>query len=111
MQPKSKGKLAVQMDESGSFVDHQGNQQWVWLALGVATREDRWLLHGRSLWECGKGVWESMPDRQCAVIYTDCWEAYPTVLSSNHHFAVGQESGLTRYIERFNTMLRNGCRA
>jgi len=53
-------------------------------------------------------LWESLPGvyRQCAVIYTDYWEAYMTALASKCHFAVGKESGLTSYIERFNNTLR-----
>jgi IS1 family transposase len=38
--------------------------------------------------------------------YTDYWEAYETVIPSNRHRAVGKESGLTSYIERFNNTLR-----
>ena len=29
----------VQCDEMWSFVGHQGNKQWVWLALDLRTRE------------------------------------------------------------------------
>jgi len=36
---KPKKRLNVQMDELWSFVDHKGNQQWVWLALDAETRE------------------------------------------------------------------------
>jgi len=36
---KAKKKLTVQMDELGSFVDHKGNRQWVWLAMDAETRE------------------------------------------------------------------------
>jgi len=36
--PKPKGPLTVQMDELWSFVDHKGNQQWVWLAMDAETR-------------------------------------------------------------------------
>jgi insertion element IS1 protein InsB len=43
---------------------------------------------------------------QCAVIYTDAWEAYKSVLPSKRHRVVGKETGLTSYIERFNNMLR-----
>ena len=39
VQPKPKGRLTVQMDELWSFVDDKGNEQWVWLALDVVTRE------------------------------------------------------------------------
>ncbi|CAA9590597.1 hypothetical protein AVDCRST_MAG81-5195 [uncultured Synechococcales cyanobacterium] len=44
--------------------------------------------------------------RQCAVIYTDHWEAYKAVLPSKRHYAVGKETGLTSYIERCNNTLR-----
>ena len=39
VQPKPKGRLTVQMDELWSFVDDKDNEQWVWLALDVVTRE------------------------------------------------------------------------
>ncbi len=39
VQPKPKKRLTVQMDELWSFVDDKGNEQWVWLALDVVTRE------------------------------------------------------------------------
>jgi IS1 family transposase len=44
--------------------------------------------------------------RQCAVIYTDYWDADESVLPSNRHYAVGKETGLISYIERFNNTLR-----
>lgn len=36
---QKKGRLTIQCDELWSFVDNKGNQQWVWLALDVDTRE------------------------------------------------------------------------
>lgn len=44
--------------------------------------------------------------RQCAMIFTDHWEAYKVVLPSKRHCAVGKETGLTSDIERFNNTLR-----
>ena len=38
VQPKAKGRLAVQVDELWPFVNSKGQQQWVWLALDVVTR-------------------------------------------------------------------------
>jgi insertion element IS1 protein InsB len=40
-----------------------------------------------------------------AVIYTDYWQAYETALPSKRHRAVGKDSGLTSYIQRFNNTL------
>jgi len=101
VQPKSK-------DELWSFVDDKGNKQWVWLALDVATREIVGCYIGDRSGDSARGLWESMPGvyRQCAVIYADYWDAYTTVLPSKRHVAVGKESGLTSYIERFNNTLR-----
>ena len=51
-------------------------------------------------------VWLPPVYRQCAVIYTDYWQVYETALPSKRHRAVGKESGLTSYTERFNNTLR-----
>ena len=106
--PKPKAALRVQMDELWSFVDDKGNKQWVWLALDVVTREIVGCHIGDRSKDSALALWQSMPGvyRQCAVIYTDHWEAYKAVLPSNRHHAVGKETGLTSYIERFNNTLR-----
>ena len=54
-----------------------------------------------------KGLWESLPAvyRQCAVCYTDFWEAYAKVLPQKKHRPVGKETGLTNLVERFNNTL------
>jgi len=53
-------------------------------------------------------LWQSLPRvyRQCAMCYTDFWEAYAEVLPSKRHRAVDKDSGKTSYIERFNNTLR-----
>lgn len=106
--PKPKGALRVQMDELWSFVDDKGNKQWVWLALDVTTREIVGCHIGDRSQHSALALWNSMPAvyRQCAMIYTDQWEAYKAVLPSQRHCAVGKETGLTSYIERFNNTLR-----
>ena len=57
---------------------------------------------------CANKLWQSLPPvyRQCAVCYTDFWEAYEQVLPSKRHRAVGKETGKTNSIERFNNTLR-----
>lgn len=106
--PKPKSGLRVQMDELWSFVDDKGNKHWVWLALDVDTREIVGCHIGDRSAESALALWQSMPGvyRQCALIYTDYWEAYEAVLPRKRHQAVGKESGLTSYIERFNNTLR-----
>jgi insertion element IS1 protein InsB len=106
--PKLRRALSVQMDELWSFVDDKGNKQWVWLVLDVATREIVGGHIGDRSGDSALALWQSMPAvyRQCAMIYTDHWEAYRGVLPSKRHRAVGKETGLTSYIERFNNTLR-----
>lgn len=99
VQAKPKGSLTVQMDELWSFVDAKGNQQWVWLALDAATREVVGCWIGDRSQTSAQKLWESLPAvyRQCAVFYTDGWDAYGCVLPSKRHRVVSKESGLTSY--------------
>jgi IS1 family transposase len=92
------------MDELWSRVDNKGNKQWVWLAQDVTTREIVGCYIGDRSGDAARALWASLPPvyRQCAVIYTDYWQAYETALPSKRHRAVGKDSGLTSYIERFN---------
>ena len=105
---KEKKRLSVQMDELWSFVDSKGNQQWVWLALDAQTREIVGVHIGDRSAVSALALWNSMPPvyRQCAVIYTDHWSAYDSVLPSKRHRSVDKDSGFTSYIERFNCTIR-----
>ncbi|WP_428843087.1 IS1 family transposase [Sphaerothrix gracilis] len=105
---QKKQPLNVQMDELWSFVDNKGNKQWVWLALDAHTREIIGAHVGNRSHESAQALWDSLPAvyRQCAVIYTDAWEAYQGVLPSKRHRVVSKDSGKTSYIERFNCTLR-----
>ena len=106
--PKSKKRLTVQMDELWSFVDRKGNEQWVWIALDATTREIVGLHIGDRSGKSAQALFGSLPSiyRQCAVIYTDRYSAYPTALPSKRHRPVDKDSGFTSYIERFNCTLR-----
>ncbi len=108
VRPKPKRRLTVQMDEQESFVDSKGDKHWVWLALDADTREIIGVHVGNRSAASAQALWQSMPPvyRQCAVIYSDFWSAYPLVLPSLRHRAVGKETGKTSYIERFNCTLR-----
>lgn len=105
---KPKKRLNVQMDELWSFVDNKGNQQWVWLALDAETREIVGVHIGDRSAVSAQALWNSMPPvyRQCAVIYTDHWSAYDSVLPGKRHRSVDKDSGFTSYIERFNCTIR-----
>jgi IS1 family transposase len=106
--PKKKGRLTIQCDESWSFVDNKGNQQWVWLALDAETREIVGVYIGARDEAAARESWKSLPPvyRRCAVAYTDFWADYGAVFPSKRHKAMGKETGKTSYIERFNNTLR-----
>ena len=105
---QKKGPLTVQCDELWSFVDHKGNKQWVGLALDADTREIIGAHVGDRSAQSAQRLWDSLPTvyRQCAVIYTDAWEAYQQVLPRKWHRVVSKSSGKTSYLERFNNTLR-----
>ena len=91
-----------------SFVNDKGNKQWIWLALDVATREIIGVYIGDRSEHGARQLWNSLPGvyRQCAVAYTDFWDAYGSVFPKKRHKAVGKETGKTSYIERFNCTMR-----
>ena len=70
-----------------SFVGSKGNKQWIWLALDVKTREIVGIHVGDRSRKGAKTLWRSLPAvyRQCAVSYTDFWEAYEQVIPSKRH--------------------------
>ena len=100
--------MTIQCDEARSFVGNKSNKQWIWLAIDTATRETVGVFVEPRSRVGASGLWQSLPPvyRQCAVAYTDFWEAYKQVIPSNRHRAVGKDSGQTNRIERFNYTLR-----
>ena len=105
---QQKGRLTLECDEAWSFVGHKGNKPWIWLAINRETREIVGVHIGDRSRAGAEALWDSLPPvyRQCAVCYTDFWEAYKTVIPSQRHRAVGKDSGQTNRIERFNGTLR-----
>ena len=91
-----------------SFVDNKGNKVWIWLAKDRDTGEIVGVHIGSRDKVGAKKLWDSLPPvyRQCAVCYTDFWEAYIAIFPSKRHRAVGKETGQTSHIERFNNTLR-----
>ena len=105
---KKKGRLTMECDEMWSFVQNKDDKQWIWLAKDVDTREIVGVYVGSRDKEGAPGLWDSLPPvyRQCAVAYTDFWQAYAAIFPATRHRAVGKESGKTNHIERFNCTMR-----
>ncbi len=91
-----------------SFVGSKRCKKWIWLALDTATREIVGVFVGSRGKSGAKGLWRSLPAvyRQCALCYTDFWQAYAGVFPNKRQQAVGKRSGKTNGIERFNCTLR-----
>jgi len=57
-------------------------------------------------------LWDHIPPAyKKALVFTDYWKAYPPVIPLEQHRPVGQETGETAHIERWNNTLRQhlGC--
>ncbi len=67
--------------------------------MDVDTKEIVGLYVGSRSRKAAKCLWLSLPAvyRQCAVAYTDFWQAYGQTLPSTRHKAVGKETGKTNY--------------
>ena len=93
------------------------NRKWIWLALDTDTKEVIGAHIGKRDSEAAKKLWASLPPiyRQCAVIYTDYWDAYNVFPCKRHKalhlavgdgYTVGKHTGLTNHIERLNNTFR-----
>lgn len=91
-----------------SYVGSKANKHWIWLAIDADSREIVGLFVGTRSRQDAKGLWQSLPAvyRQCAICYTDFWEAYQQLLPRKRHRVVSKETGQTSHIERFNNTLR-----
>ncbi len=105
---KGKIRIIIECDEIWYYVGNKKNKCRIWFAIDVVTKEIAGFYAGSRGREGAEGLWNSLPPeyRQCAVIYTDFWEAYAGVLPSKRHRPVSKNSGKTSHIERFNNTVR-----
>lgn len=103
-----KRRLTLQCDELWSFVGKRSHKVWVWLALDADTRAVVAVHVGDRSRESAKALWPQVPPvyHQCAIRYTDDWEAYVGVLPRKRHRIVAKGTGKTSYVERLNNTLR-----
>ena len=66
----------------------------MWLALDAVTREIVGVYIGARDEAGAQGLWDSLPPiyRQCAVVYTDFWAAYATVLPNTRPKCCGKRN-------------------
>ncbi|NET38137.1 MAG: IS1 family transposase, partial [Cyanothece sp. SIO1E1] len=108
---KPKGRLTIECDEMWSFYVTRKQYafvRYIWLAIDRDTREIVGCYIGDRTRKSARKLWASIPAvyRQCAVAYTDFWDAYTQVIPSKRHRAIGKETGQTNHIERLNNTLR-----
>jgi insertion element IS1 protein InsB len=97
----------LELDELWSFVLKKSEKRWIWIAMCRRTRQVvAYFIGDRSEKSCRK-LWNRIPQnyRRCHS-YSDFWEAYQKVFSSETHQSVGKESGQTNHVERWNNTLR-----
>jgi IS1 family transposase len=100
--------FGIQLDEMWSFVGKKANKQWIWLALNPYNRQIIALHIGARSTKDAQKLWENIPTffKEQVGFFSDYWRAYQSVFDPETHFAVGKDSGLTAYIERFNCTIR-----
>ena len=90
-----------------SWERRRANSGFGWRQTGNPGRWWAWHIGGRGE-EDAKQLWASLPGvyRQCAVCYSDFWEAYNQVVPTCRHRAVGKETGEISHVERTNGTFR-----
>jgi len=100
--------LESEIDEMFSFVGKEANQQWIWIALDVSSRQIIAFHVGDRSRISALALWKSIPKRyrKHARFYTDGWCAYEGVIPAKQHRVVKKHRRITNHIERFNCTLR-----
>jgi len=100
--------LESEVDERWSFVGSKDNQQGVWIAMEVSTRQVIAFHVGARSQASAKKLWQKIPKiyRDQATFYTDQNAAYEGVIPAKQHRAVTKQSGKVNHLERFNCTLR-----
>jgi len=97
----------LEADEVWAFVFRSHTKVWLWIALSRETREVVAYACGDRSKETCQILWDRIPPAyKKAIVFTNYWKAYPAVVPPEQHRPVGQETGETAHIERWNNTLR-----
>ena len=101
-------RLEAEVDELWSFVGKKANRQWIWIAMDADTRQIMAFYVGDRSRLCAEALWRKLPTRyqEQAMFYTDCYEAYKSVIPSAQPRAITKLARKTNHVERFNCTLR-----
>jgi insertion element IS1 protein InsB len=108
---KKSGDLILEADELWSFVGTKRVRWWVWAALDADTRQVVAVVCGDRPEATAQCLWDALPDDywEGAVVCTDAWSAYHTVVPAGRHAAGGKGDGITNHVERLWCTLRQMC--
>ena len=97
----------LELDELWSFVFKKAAKRWLWVALCRRTRQIVAFVIGDRSEKACRRLWHKIPEsyRTCHS-FSDFWNAYQKVFSTETHQSVGKESGETAHVERWNNTLR-----
>ena len=97
----------LELDEVWSFVLKKKNKRWLWTAICHRTRQIvAYAIGDRSEVTCRK-LWQAIPDTyKTSLTYSYFWDAYAKVFPKETHRSVGEETGETAHMERWNNTLR-----
>jgi len=101
-------RLEAEVDELWSFVGKKANRQWVWIAMDADTRQIIAFHVGDRSRQSAEALWRQIPIgyQEHATFYTDCYEAYKSVIPAAQHRAITKLARKTNHVERFNCTLR-----
>jgi len=92
VKPEKSG-ISIETDEMRSFAGRKKNKKRIWPAVDRAGGQITGLHIGGRTGKDAEKLWKSLPGvyRQCAVCYTDFWEAYEQVIPECRHRAGGKK--------------------
>jgi IS1 family transposase len=101
-------RLEVEADELLSFVKHQKNKPWWWLAMDVKTKPVIAFSVGDRSQRRARKRWKAIPEvyKQKAIFYTDQYAGYPAIIPATQPQAISKQFRKTNHIERLNGTLR-----
>ena len=96
-----------EVDEMWSYVQNEGNQRWLWLAIHHESRVVLAYTFGTRTDDVFIELQELLTPFGITVFYTDDWGAYHRHLTDDNN-VMGKEN--TQRIERKNLTLRTRCK-
>jgi insertion element IS1 protein InsB len=105
--PSIPGAVSLKLDEMWPFVRLKRNKRWIRLALYKHTRQIvARAIGGRGIATC-QWLWNAISKAfKRHIRLTDLFKDYQAIIPDEQHQPVGEGSGLTTHIERFNNTLR-----